>query len=187
VRRRDELSSAVRLSAQRCGPPDRLLRLRVRVENADRGLDSEADRGAALGRALIATHTLLAAPGESFVSLLEAPDWARHAVGGCRNVHTFPVLADRDQAIVLSSPIILYDYPQVAPESPGGLHDAAEIDEILSLRTLTLTEREKSEARATDSRAAAIVDRIEAMPPEAFARLHGAIRSRRPVPPASDG
>ena len=70
--------------------------------------------------------------------------------------------------MVLSSPILLYDHPRVAPESPGDLYDAAEIDEILSLRTLTLTDEEKREARATDPRAAAILDRIEAMSPEAW-------------------
>jgi hypothetical protein len=158
----------------------------VRVENADRGLDREADRETALGRALLATHTLVAVPGGSFVSLLDAPDWALRAARGCRNVHTFPVLADPDAPVMLSSPIILYDYPQVAPESPGGLHDATEIDEILSLRTLTLTEREKAEATATDPRAAAIIDRVDAMMPEAFARLHGAIRSRNPAPRPGD-
>jgi hypothetical protein len=75
----------------------------------------------------------------------------------------------------------------VSPESPGDLFDASEIDEILSLRTLTLTEQEKLEARATDARAAAIVDRVDAMPPEVLRRLHGAIRSPRPGPaPAAD-
>jgi hypothetical protein len=184
VRRREAISATVRLSAVACGPPARLLRLRVRVENADQSLDRGADREAALGRALLATHTLLAVPAGSFVSLLDPPDWARLAAGGCRNVHTFPVLADTESgaSVVLSSPIILYDHPQVAPESPGSLHDATEIDEILSLRTLTLTEQEKAEARATDPRAAAIVDRVDAMPPEGFRRLHGAIRSRKPPP-----
>jgi hypothetical protein len=86
----------------------------------------------------------------------------------------------------LSSPIIMYDYPNVSPESSGDLFDATEIDEILSLRTLTLTEREKLEARATDPRAAAIVDRVEAMPPEVMRRLHGAIRSPRPDPGRED-
>jgi hypothetical protein len=94
-------------------------------------------------------------------------------------VHTFPVLAgERGRPdLVLSSPILLYDHPQVAPESPGELHDAAEIDEILSLRTLTLTDAEKQEARATDPRAAAIVDRVEGMAPEVLSRLHGTLRS----------
>lgn len=189
VRRREAVSVTVRLSAQACGPPDNLLRLRVRVENADRDLDGGADREAALGRALLAAHTLLAVPGGSFLSLLDAPDWAREAARGCRNVHTFPVLADTGSSasVMLSSPIILYDYPQVAPESPGGLYDATEIDEILSLRTLTLTEQEKAEARATDPRAAAIVDRVDAMSAEGFGRLHGTIRSRTPLTPGQEG
>ena len=87
---------------------------------------------------------------------------------------------------MLSSPIIMYDHPGVAPESPGDLFDAGEIDEILSLRTLTLTDAEKREARATDPRAKAIVDRVDALPEEVFARLHGAVRSLRSVAPEDD-
>ena len=34
---------------------------------------------------------------------------------------------------MLSAPIILYDYPQIAPESPGDLFDLTEIDELLTL------------------------------------------------------
>ena len=82
---------------------------------------------------------------------------------------------------MLSSPIILQDYPEIAPESPGDLFDATEIDEILTLRTMALTDDEKREARATDPRAAAIIDRVDAMPAEILERLHGAIRSLRPV------
>jgi hypothetical protein len=80
---------------------------------------------------------------------------------------------------MLSSPIILYDYPQIAPESPGELFDGTEIDEILTLRTMALTEDEKREARATDTRAAQVIDRVDAMPPEMMDRLHGAIRYLR--------
>jgi hypothetical protein len=77
---------------------------------------------------------------------------------------------------MLSSPIILYDQPEVAPESPSDLYDATEIDEILALRVLTLTEEEKAEARGTDRRAAAVIDRCEEMTPESWGRLHGAVR-----------
>ena len=80
---------------------------------------------------------------------------------------------------------------RVAPESQGDLFDATEIDEILALRVLTLTDEEKAEARGTDPRAAAIVDRCDDMPPEVWARLHGAIRfvapSSRPVADADAG
>jgi hypothetical protein len=114
---------------------------------------------------------------------LEPPTWASEAAKECRNLHTFPVLAGAagKRDVMLSSPIIMYDHPGVAPESPGDLFDAGEIDEILSLRTLTLTEEEKREARATDPRAKAIVDRVDALPKEVFARLHGAVRSLRPA------
>ena len=79
--------------------------------------------------------------------------------------------------MLLVSPIILYDHPAVAPESSVALYDSTEIDEILTLRVLTLTEEEKAEARATDPRAAAIIDRCEAMSPEELQQLHGILRS----------
>ena len=62
---------------------------------------------------------------------------------------------------MLSSPVILYDHPEVAAESAGDLFDATEIDEILTLRTLALTDAEKREARATDPRAAELIDRLD--------------------------
>ena len=82
---------------------------------------------------------------------------------------------------MLSSPVILYDHPEIAPESAGDLFDATEIDEILTLRTMALTESEKREARATDPRAAELMDRMDHIPPEMLERMHGAIRYLRPV------
>jgi hypothetical protein len=186
VRRRFPLAVAVRVGAARADARSRLLRLRVRTENVASWDDPGAARDEVLTRSLLAAHTLVAVTGGSFVSLLDPPDWAAAAAAGCQNLHTYPVLAGRrgTRSLLLSSPIIMYDHPQVSPESAGDLFDATEIDEILSLRTLTLTEREKLEARATDSRAAAIVDRVDAMPPEVLRRLHGAIRS--PVSPETD-
>jgi len=151
----------------------------VDVENAVTDQAIDAPRADVLRRCPAATHCLLGLSGGVFVSLLDPPAWAAAAARECRNLHTFPVLAGdgggRD--VVLSSPIIMYDHPAVAPESPGDLHDACEIDEILTLRTMTLTEEEKREARATDPRAGAIVDRADALPQEVLARLHGAVRS----------
>jgi hypothetical protein len=135
-------------------------------------------------------HTLLAVHHGRFVSLVDPPEFAAPAVSRCVNEGTWPVLVGEEggQAVVLSSPITLYDYPQVAPESPGDMFDATEIDEILALRVLTLTDEEKREARGTDDRAAAIIDRVDAMPPELFDKLHGAVRYLRTVGGAgSDG
>ena len=82
---------------------------------------------------------------------------------------------------MLSAPIILYDYPQVAPESPGDLFDGTEIDEILTLRILTLTEEEKRAAAAVDQRARALLERTEALAREQLLRLHGTVRGLRPL------
>nr|WP_181361719.1 hypothetical protein [Streptomyces sp. MA5143a] len=181
VRRREEVRASVTLTAERLG--DDLFRLRVRTANAVDGLEPRAPRDQALRRALIATHTLIGGDGVEFVSLIDPPAGLADQARACRNEFTFPVLADEPPAgpVVLSAPIILPDHPQVAPESPGDLHDAAEIDEILTLRTMLLTDEEKREARATDPRAAAILDRVDTMPPEIFARLHGAVRSLTPA------
>ncbi len=140
-----------------------------------------ASRDEVMRRSLVAVHTLLAIDDGSFVSSLDPPPPAAAAVAGCHNDGTFPVLVGDGGDVMLSSPIILYDQPEIAPESLGDLYDATEIDEILALRVLTLTDDEKSEARGTDARAAAIVDRCDDMPPEVWARLHGAIRSITPV------
>lgn len=189
ARRRWPLAASVTVSAARCDTAEPLTRIRVRIDNTGVATPPDAPRDEALRESLLACHVLLETADGSFVSLLDPPDWAEPAAGECRNVHTFPVLAGAagERHVVLSSPILLYDHPRVAPESPGDLHDATEIDEILSLRTLTLTEDEKREARGTDPRAARIVDRTESLPPEVFARLHGAVRSLRPVPARTTG
>jgi hypothetical protein len=185
VRRREPLVAALRVRADPATAPFPLLRLRVAVENTGPDLPAGTPRPEVLRRSLVAAHTVLAVAGGRFLSLLEPPEWAAAAAGACANLHTFPVLAGppggRD--LVLSAPVVLYDHPQIAPESPGQLFDSGEIDEILSLRTLTLTDAEKAEARATDPRAAALIDRVDAIPDAVLARLHGAVRSFRPVAP----
>lgn len=183
VRRRRPVEARTLLRAERLPGPGSLYRLRVRTENRGGSTPAETPRDEALRHALIAAHTFIGGEGLAFLSSLDPPEEAAAHVRECRNLHTFPVLAGEEgtDRLVLSSPIILPDHPQVAPESPGDLHDAAEIDEILTLRTLVLTDDEKREARATDPRAALILDRVETMSPEVLARLHGAIRSLAPA------
>jgi hypothetical protein len=82
---------------------------------------------------------------------------------------------------MLISPIILYDYPEIAEQSEGALYDSTEIDEILTLRVMTMTEEEKAQARATDPLAAQIIDRCDAMSPEAMLNLHGVLRDPHPT------
>jgi hypothetical protein len=188
VRQRWGLFGIVRVSAQRSG---RWIRLRITTENQteateprDRGGFGAADRAGALRRSLVGAHTLLSVRDGAFVSVIDPPAEAAEAAQGCVNLNTWPVLVGEagERSVMLSSPIILYDYPQIAPESAGDLFDATEIDEILLLRVLTLTDEEKAEARATDARARAIIDRADNMPPEVFEKLHGAIRYLKKTP-----
>lgn len=177
TRTRYPLRATLALSAEVVAGSPGLLRLRAVVRNDDETVPVDATRQAALARSLLATHCLLEVDRGAFVSLLEPPQGAETAARQCVNVHTFPVLAGSSgDRLVLSSPILLYDRPEVAVQSPGDLFDAGEIDEILSLRILTLTEEEKREARATDPRAASMVDRVDAMPDEVLAGLHGTWR-----------
>ncbi|RST17533.1 hypothetical protein E2C00_01500 [Streptomyces sp. WAC05374] len=193
VRRREEVGGALRLSAAELEGPYRTYRLSLVVENTSGWTpDGDADRDAALPRSLVATHALLCLDSGRFLSMTDPPEWARGAAAACRNLHTWPVLAGEPGRgdLVLSSPIILEDHPAIAPESPGALYDATEIDEILALRTAALTDEEKREARGTDARAAAVIDLADSMPPEVLERLHGAVRGLREVtagaaPPAT--
>jgi hypothetical protein len=136
------------------------------------------DREETLGQTLVSTHTILKVEGGEFVSLMDPPEELKRLAEECENVKTWPVLAgeEGDKHTILSSPIILYDYPQIAPESPGDLFDGGEIDQLLTLSILSLTDEEKEEARATDPRAREILDRSESLTEEDLMSLHGAVR-----------
>ena len=183
VRRREPLAGAVSVRAIEVPGPWRAVRLQVRVENRTAVSPVPQRREDALPSALIAAHTIISVSGGEFISMTDPPIWAQPAVAECQNEGGWPVLADPGggRQVVLSSPIILYDHPELAAESPGELYDGTEIDEILTLRTLALSDDEKAEARATDPRAAALLDRVESMDAETMARLHGTIRSLRPA------
>ena len=183
VRRRVPIDAVVRVAAEWADGPGAFVKVGVTVENASDSPIGDLRREVALERALIAVHVLLGVDDGRFVSSLDPDEGAAQAVAGCTNEGTFPVLIGDDDRVMLAAPIILYDHPEIAPESEGDLCDATEIDEILALRILTLTDEEKAEARSTDPRAAAIVDRVDDMTPEALARLHGTLRELRPVAP----
>ena len=162
-------------------PIDGFRKLRIRIENVTEFPGAAtASRSDAMRLSLVGVHTLVSVRNGAFVSLIDPPESARAAARACSNLHTWPVLAGPagSREVLLSSPIILQDYPAIAAESAGDFCDATEIDELLTLRVMTLTDEEKREACNTDPRARAIVERCESASEEDFRRLHGAIRSR---------
>ena len=197
ARRREGLELSVSVRATPLPGPWQAARLSVEVANVTSappanlmpGGPAFATRDEALPCALVAVHMIITLSGGAFVSMTDPPEWARHEVSGCRSTGVWPVLAGPGDSrhVMLASPIILPDHPELAAESPGDLYDGTEIDEILTLRTLALTDAEKDEARATDPRAAALIDRVDAMDPQAMERLHGTIRQLRPTAGGTGG
>jgi hypothetical protein len=181
VRRRERVSGIVSVQAGPLPGPWSAARLRVRVDNHSAPDPVPRTRDEALPTALVAAHLIIGIDGGQFVSSIDPPEWAKPAVEACENIGCWPVLAGPGggRQVMLSTPIILYDHPEIAEESPGQLYDGTEIDEILSLRTLALSDAEKQEARATDPRAAALIDRVEGLDAADFGRLHGTFRSVR--------
>jgi hypothetical protein len=144
---------------------------------------AKAKREEALPFSFVSAHALLGLHEGEFVSLLDPGERYAEEVKECRNAGVFPVLAgvEPDRTIMLCSPIILYDYPKIAPESEGDFFDGTEMDEMLTLRVLTLTDAEKQEMRDGDPRARRILERTESLTAETMMKTHGTIRSVREI------
>jgi hypothetical protein len=132
--------------------------------------------------ALHSPQVLLGVCGGRFLSSIDPPDDLRALANTCRNRGAWPVLVgDRDrQDMILAAPIILYDFPQVAPESLHNMFDSTEIDELLTLRILTLTDSEK-QAMQHDERARMLLERTQRLTGDQRLALHGSLR----VPPTT--
>jgi len=177
IRRQEAIEGAVEVIATPMG--NHLFKLNIQILNLTSLHDADQrTRDEALMRSFVSTHTILTVRNGEFVSLLDPPEVFREAASGCSNIGTYPVIAGNEgtRDCMLSSPIILYDYPQIAPESAGNLYDGTEIDEILTLRIMTLTDDEKREMRESDVRARQILERTEAMPFEQLMKMHGAMK-----------
>ena len=178
IRRQQAIEGVIEVTAQHIRGDG--YKISIQILNLTLFADaSQKSRDEALMRSFVSTHTILNVRNGEFVSLLDPSEDFREAAAGCNNIGTYPVLVGEDgrRDCMLSSPIILYDYPQIAPESAGNLFDGTEIDEILTLRIMTLTEDEKREMRGADERARQILERTETLPLEQLMKMHGAMKS----------
>ena len=174
VRSWEALAGTLSVDAQEVRPG--LHRLTVRVANTT-GWDG-APRDATLRRTMCSTHAVLRIRDGAFVSLADPPAELAQDAADCTREGLWPVLVGEpgERHTVLASPIILDDHPQIAPESPGDLFDGGEIDGLLVLSILALTDEEKAEMRAGDPRTREILERTEALTPEQRMALHGTVR-----------
>jgi len=182
IRQREQIRGMILISAEHAGHG--VFRICVRIQN-ESPVEAAAcgNREEALLRSLVSTHTIMGVEDGAFVSAVDPPESLRQLSAGCCNIGTWPVLVGEEgqHDTLLSSPIIMYDYPQIAPESAGDLFDGTEIDEILSLRVMTLTDEEKREMRQSDERARQLLERTETLPVEQLMKLHGVLRGLRPL------
>ena len=163
---------------------DGVYKLRLELQNASPlPSGAGAKRDEALPLSFVSAHLLLGISGGEFESLLDPDPAYREAVAACCNTGVFPVLVgeEPDRSMMFCSPIILYDYPKIAPESEGDFFDGTEMDEMLTLRVLTLTDSEKEEMRQGDPRARRILERTEALSSDSLLKAHGVIRGLREI------
>jgi hypothetical protein len=182
VRRQQGLQGTIHIAAQELA--GEVFKIRVAIENQTPVSTSDLSQPEeVLLRTFASTHTILEAEGGEFLSLIDPPASCAEATSSCANIGTWPVLVGEKEkpgaATMLSSPIILYDYPEIASESPGEFFDATEIDEILALRVLTMTDQEKWEMSQLDEHAREILHRTEALPEKDFWKMHGTIRGNK--------
>ncbi|MDP9098211.1 MAG: hypothetical protein M3N48_04360 [Verrucomicrobiota bacterium] len=180
VRRQEALRGAVETTITKID--DQVFKMTVRILNRTPVPASELqDQDAIVMRTFASTHTVFHVSGGDFISLLEPPPEYEAAARACQNINTWPVLVGEagknERDTMLSSPIILYDYPQIAPQSAGDLFDGAEIDEILTLRIMTMTDEEKREMRGVDDHARRILERTETLPSDHLLKMHGVMRA----------
>jgi hydrogenase maturation protease len=177
-----DIKGSIHLDVENLAPE--LLKVRLDLNNESE-IESTATREEVLALALSSAHLILGVDSGEFVSLLDPPGEFQQFAVQCENIGCFPVLVgDAGQRnMLLCSPIILYDYPQIASESAGDFFDSTEMDEMLTLRVMTMTDDEKKEGRSADERTRALLDRTERNAREQLTRTHGIIRNMRPVNP----
>ncbi len=179
VRRQEALQGRLEVSATSMDAE--VSKLSVRVVNQTPMSENDLNKqDAVIMRTFASTHAILSVQGGEFLSLLDPPPQYLEAAASCQNVGAYPVLVGEDKRgernTMLSSPIILYDYPRIAPESAGDLFDSTEIDEILTLRVMAMTDAEKSEMRQVDDFARRILERTESLGRDHLMKMHGTIR-----------
>jgi len=185
VRRQEAIEGLVELTAEPVG--GKAFKITVRILNRSSVPAAFlTDNEEIVMRTFASTHTILHVQGGEFVSQLDPSPAYTDAVASCRNIGTWPILVGdeekKERDAMISSPIILYDYPKIAPQSPGDLFDSGEIDEILTLRIKTMTDEEKREMRSVDAQARQILERTESLPDSQLLKMHGVMRSTKSNP-----
>ena len=179
------MSVTVRGIPQKATDRRNAFRVTITVRNDTHWHGASADRDDAIRQSLVSAHVAMESARAEFVSTIDPPAEYGAISKRLHNIGLWPALVGvaPDRRAMLAAPIILGDYPRIAPESPGDLFDGGEIDQLLILNVLALTDDEQAEMRDTDPRAREILERCRGLSNEQLIRLHATVRSERYLEP----
>jgi hypothetical protein len=175
--RQSAINGNVRVSAKPVGIHEEGYQITIKIANTT-PVDNpkQCSRDEIYFRSFLSANTILQAEKGKFISKTDPPQAWQEVNEACKNVNTWPVLIDKDDKTMLSSPIVLYDYPEIAPESRGDMFDSTEIEEMLMLQVAALTDEEKKEVEQTDGKMKAMLERVRNTTPEELLKLHGGFK-----------
>jgi len=176
-----EISGVVQIQAQRLRDIENSFRLTVTVTNITPVANASLrTRDEALLQSFLSTHIILQTPEGEFISHQDTPAKWQVAMATCNNVNTWPILIDKNNTTLLSSPIILYDYPEINPVSSGDLFDSTEIEEALLLHVNLLSDEETKRIGGNDEKLRAMLNKVSSLTPEDLNVYHSMMKDITP-------
>ena len=175
------ITGVVKIEAVPLPEIDKSFRLTVTVTNTTPVANAERrTRDEVLLQSFLSTHIILQTHDAEFISHQETPAQWQAAMATCNNVNTWPILIDKNNSTLLSSPIILYDYPEINPVSSGDLFDSTEIEEALLLHVNLLSDEEKKRIGGNDEKLRAMLNKVGSLTPEDLIVYHSMMKDITP-------
>jgi len=178
VRRHETIEGMVELTAEPAGASAYKVTVRV-VNRSSVPSAFPGNQDEIMMRTICSTHAILQARDAEFVSLIDPAEAHAKAAASCHNIGTWPILIGdeekQERDAMLSSPVILYDYPTIAPEDAEETLEDGEIEEMLALENVTVTDEEKREVRHPGKRVRRTFAKTGALPDERHLQMKGAM------------
>ena len=153
-------------------------RITVNIANTTPVENAEAvSRDEVISQSFLSTHTILKTTDAEFISHQNPGEKWKASIAACQNINTWPILIDESNSTLLSSPIILYDYPQINPQSQGDLFDSTEIEEALLLHVNLLSDEEKKRIGQSDEKLQAMLQKVSEITPEELINFHSGLKN----------
>ncbi|KAA9038578.1 hypothetical protein FW778_13550 [Ginsengibacter hankyongi] len=175
-----EITGSILISAESIIESTDSFRITVVVTNTT-GLENAntISRDEAIMQSFLSTHIILQTLQGEFISQQDTPVKWTTATAGCTNINTWPIVIDKSNTTLLSSPIILYDHPEINPQSSGDLFDSTEIEEALLLHVNLLTEEDRNRIGTEDEKMNAMLKKVNGLTPEDLHQYHSMLKENK--------